>query len=141
MCLASLFATVDMLPSSTLVQALTQRVDSVTQLDVLLLVYAGGLRQWSAPDVAGELRIGADWAEQHLEMLTKRGLLDRDQAQYVPRRNPDLVPAVEELARLYRTHPVSVITAIYKSEKRLEDFAEAFRIRKPPAPRKEPDHG
>jgi hypothetical protein len=114
---------------SYLVQALTQRIDSVTQLDVLLLV-ASAARGWSAPEVASELRIGPDWAGQHLDMLARRGLLAHDQAGYALTRHPQLAPAVEELGRLYRTHPVAIITAIYKSEKRLEDFADAFRLRK-----------
>ncbi len=129
----------DEAPLSVLVQALTQRVDSVTQLDVLLLVYAGRGRVWSAPDVAIELRIGADWAQQHLDALARRGLLARDHTRYVPTPQPDLGPAVGELARLYRTHPVSIITAIYRPDKRLEDFAAAFRIRK--APPSGPDAG
>jgi hypothetical protein len=126
---------------SQLVQALTQRIDSVTQLDVLLMVFSAG-RLVSASEVALELRIGADWAEQHLDVLARRGLLARDDAQYGLTPHPQLAPAVGELATLYRTHPVAVITAIYKSEKRLEDFADAFRLRKPSgSARPEADHG
>lgn len=116
---------------SQFVQALTQRIDSVTQLDVLLLIHASR-RDWSADTIALELRIGPDWARLHLEMLTHRGLLMREHARYALTPHPDLAPAVDELATLYRTHPVAVITAIYKSEKRLENFADAFRLRKPP---------
>jgi hypothetical protein len=114
---------------------LAAHVGSVTTLDVLLLMHRDGRRLWTASEVAAELRIGADWAEEQLILLVRGSLVSRSAAGYAyAPQQPDAARAVDELARAYRTHPVSVVAAIYsKPDRRLQSFADAFRLRKDPA--------
>ncbi|GMV27358.1 MAG: hypothetical protein AMXMBFR58_33890 [Phycisphaerae bacterium] len=124
------------------VDAITRRLDSVTQLDVLLLLHGSQQREWSPQEVATELRIGAQWAEQYLRVLCARGLIVSEQAGYRYVARPDLEQPMQELTRLYRTHPVGIIAAIYRPNKQLEEFADAFRIRRPTSgDDKGPSHG
>lgn len=113
-----------------LVDAITRRLDSVTQLDVLLLLYGSRQRTWSPEEVASELRIGAQWAGQYLRVLCDRGLIASEASGYRYDSRPELEAPMQELTRLYRTHPVGIIAAIYRPNKQLEDFADAFRIRR-----------
>jgi predicted ArsR family transcriptional regulator len=111
------------------------RIDSVVQLEVLLLLYGDASRTWTAADLARELRIDARAAEQQLDLLCSRALLSCTAAsprtyQYV-RRSPADDAAIEGLQRAYADRRVTVIGLIYsKPTDPLRSFADAFRIRK-----------
>jgi predicted ArsR family transcriptional regulator len=112
-------------------------IDSVAQLEVLLLLYGDTSRTWTAEDLARELRIDPRAAEQQLDLLCARGLLTCSDApprvyQYVSRPGA-LDNAVGGLQRAYADRRVTVIGAIYsKPTDPLRRFADAFRIRKDP---------
>jgi hypothetical protein len=117
--------------SQLVLSLLTDRVASVTQLDALLLVHSDPQRLWTAADVAADLRIGVPWAEDQLAHLARGTLVVRDHSGYRSSADPQTSGAVAELAAAYRTHPVAVVAAIYaKPDRRLQNFADAFRLRK-----------
>lgn len=114
---------------------IVELIDSVVQLEVLLLLHSDPDRAWSSDQLARELRIDARAAEQQLAILCSRGLLRcPEQApqsyQYAP-RSPALHQAVGGLQRAYTDRRVTVIGMIYsKPTDALRSFADAFRIRK-----------
>lgn len=124
------------------------RIDSVTQLDILLLIHRNPGRPWTGRAVAAELRIGDLWAEEQLSLLCRRGLLHREapggaatavagggteNVGYRVAPDAETADAVNELARTYQTHPVAVVAAIYaRPDRTLRNFADAFRLRKDP---------
>ena len=117
------------------VQALlSEQVDTVAQLELLLFMYHHRHRAWSAQETATEGRSSPEWARQQLALLAKRGLVHRTDHgyQYVPR--PELDRAVTDLAQAYRVFPVTVIGAIYARrrpvDQNMQNFAEAFRLRR-----------
>lgn len=118
------------------VQALiADQIDSVVQLEVLLLLHADPARSWQPAEVAKELRIEANSSRDQLDQLCGRGLLVCDDAtprnyRYAP-RTPELERAVPALARAYAERRVTVINLIYsKPADALRSFADAFRIRR-----------
>lgn len=123
---------VDPIPDS--VRAFLEgRIDSVTQLDMLLLVHRTAGQLWTAQAVAAELRIGEAWAEEQLSLLARRDLLEREGSGYRFASAGEFSAAVDELARAYHTHPVAVVAAIYaRPDRNLRNFADAFRLRKEP---------
>jgi hypothetical protein len=118
---------------------IAEHIDSVAQLEALLLIQATG-GAWDAERLGRELRINRDWAASQLQHLCAHGLLDCDKPvsganyTYAP-RTPELARAVEGLAQAYAERRVSVIGLIFsKPMDKLRSFADAFRLRKDPPP-------
>jgi hypothetical protein len=111
----------------------TQFMESVEQLEVLLLLRRSPERAWSAGEVARELYSHPTSVIQRLELLLGQGLLrEHGQGcfQYAP-RSSDLDRTVGVLAELYRERRVAIITLIAsKPLENVKAFADAFRIRK-----------
>ena len=116
---------------------IVDRIDSVVQLELLLLLQASAGRAWTAPEVAQQLRIEPSWAAGQLGELAARGLAApgdaagaSDAFRYAP-APPSLDATVVQLARDYAERRVTVITMIFsKPLDKLRTFADAFRIRK-----------
>ena len=114
---------------------IVERIDSVVQLEVLLLLKSEAQRAWAAADVAQQLRIEPQWAAGQLEELASRGLLGvagepPGGYRYAP-ATPGLDAAVGQLERDYAERRVTVITLIFsKPVDKLRTFADAFRLRK-----------
>lgn len=108
---------------------------SVAALEVLLLVYRRSGHALSGDQVAEELRIDPEWACAELSRLTEQGLLEEGDAdpavfRFAPSRPAD-AGVVDELARRFATHRVSIITLIFsRPNDSIGSFADAFKIRK-----------
>jgi hypothetical protein len=116
-------------------QFVVDQVDSVMQLELMLLLQAERARQWSGGDVAAELRIDAAWVGSQLDELCRRRILvchaGAGQTYQFGPADPAIARAIETLAALYATHRVSIISMIFsKPVDRLRNFADAFRLRK-----------
>jgi hypothetical protein len=108
-------------------------IDSVAQLEILLLMRRDAARPWSPDAIAAELRMDALGMREQLEALRGRGLISAGPEGYVYAQGGELAGAVDELAAVYTQYPVAVITAIYsKPAPDLKNFADAFRLRRSP---------
>ena len=112
-----------------------QHINSVEQLEILLLLRQQPGRAWSADAVARELRIASESAGERLEDMASARLLLRqgvrpEEYRYAP-ETMKLDDAVRGLATGYATRRVTVINLIYsKPIDRIRTFADAFRLRK-----------
>jgi hypothetical protein len=112
-------------------------IESVLQLEVLLLLHAQAPRPWTAAELAQELRIDAAWVAGQLASLADAGVLaataaggNAPQYRYEPRA-AELDRAVAGLAREYAARRVTVIGLIFsKPVDKIRSFADAFRLRK-----------
>ena len=110
-------------------------IDSVVQLEILLLLHAGAGAEFSADDVARQLRIDPAWAGPQLAELCARGTLvctpgTPARYRYEP-RTPELHQTISDLAQLYATHRVTLTTLIFsKPPGPLRSFSDAFRFRR-----------
>lgn len=112
---------------------LYQHIDSVEQLEVLLLVRRSPGRSWSPADVARDLYSHPTSIAQRFSSLLGAGLL-RESApgffQYAP-RSAELDQTVGRLDEVYRERRVAVISLIAsKPIENVKAFSDAFRIRK-----------
>ena len=109
----------------------SQRIESVAQLDLLLFLHGQRDRVWSAAQISAELRISPDWTSAQLDRLADRGFLKREGGGFSFSAG-DLDAAVGDLAKAYRAFPVTVVGAIYppgaKENEGLKRFADAFRL-------------
>jgi hypothetical protein len=115
-------------------QLIIDHIDSVMQLEVLLLIAAQPQRAWSAKDLADLLRIDPAWVDSQLRAMAAGGLVaqqpDPAAFRFEP-RSAELSQAVDELAKTYADRRVTVIGLIFaKPLDKIRSFADAFRIRK-----------
>ncbi len=115
---------------------LVRHIDSVDDLEVLLLTHGNAAVAWSAGSIAQALRIAEGSAAARLARLTEHGLLTETQEgaslryQFAADR-PTIQHAVSALAQAYRERRVAVITKIYsKPNDQIRTFADAFKLRR-----------
>ncbi len=114
---------------------LEERIHSVAQLELLLLLKSDPGKAWAAPDASRTLAVPLEMAATHLSELQVAGLLSasggsQPSFRYQP-ASSDLEHLVESLATVYQERRVSVITLIYsKPVDKVRTFADAFRFRK-----------
>jgi hypothetical protein len=116
---------------------IADHIESVMQLEVLLLLSGRPDRPWTAAEAAQEMRIEAGWVEAQLKSMLVKGLLETagapSQYRYAP-RTPELAKAVADLAKAYADRRVSVISLIFSHPlDKIRSFADAFRLRKDPS--------
>jgi hypothetical protein len=112
-----------------------RHIQSVSQLELLLLLRTAPDQTWSAEQIAREMRVELVWAQAQLVSFCERGLVERlgegsTEFRYRP-RTPELEKAVTELARAAVLHRVRLIELIYsRPSDHLRAFADAFKLRK-----------
>jgi predicted ArsR family transcriptional regulator len=114
---------------------ITDHVDSVGQLEVLLLTQRDAQKEWTAEEVSQELRTNPSWAKEQLADLCAHGLLaSREPDHPIYRFDPksqEMREIVSELANAYSVRRMTVISLIYnKPTTKLQVFADAFKFRK-----------
>lgn len=107
-------------------------IESVEQLEVLLLLRATPDKEWTAKEVArarvSQEASAADW----LEKMEARGLLSSRGESYRYSPPADAAETIERLAHSYAGYRVAVIGLIFsKPSERVTLFSDAFRIRRP----------
>lgn len=115
---------------------IADHINSVEQLEVLLLLRGKANREWSAAEVAEEIRTSETSARSRLEDLAARGFLAqrrdgaRDVYQYAPLSNT-LRDQVDRLDHAYAERRFTVIDLIFsKPIDKLRLYADAFRFRR-----------
>jgi len=105
-------------------------VDSVGELEGLLLLRASEARSWSVSQLAGRLYISEVEAGRVLHALHRRSLLSREGANYRYAPEGVLRSHVDMLAEAYPQFLIPITNLIHgKPRASLRDFADAFRIR------------
>ena len=112
---------------------LNQNIESVEQLEVLLLLWRTPERGWTTDGVATAVYSHPSSVVRRLAMLLGQGLLrEREPGcyQYAP-HTADLHETVTRLDQVYRERRVAVITLIAsKPIENVRAFSDAFRIRR-----------
>jgi hypothetical protein len=116
-------------------QLLARYIRSVEQLEVLLLFAGQSSRAWTATDVYEVIRSSRTSIADRLQAFTNDGFLAEERGsppsyRYAP-KSDDVRRAVEETARVYQTHRIRVIEAIFAPVvDPVQSFADAFKLRK-----------
>ncbi|HYC33835.1 MAG TPA: hypothetical protein VEB59_16210 [Gemmatimonadales bacterium] len=112
---------------------LYHNIDSVEQLEVLLLLRRAADRGWTAEEVARELYSHPSSVLHRMSSLAGRGLLRELEPacfRYAP-RSAELHDTVRAVAEAYRERRVAVITLIAsKPIENVRAFSDAFRLRR-----------
>ncbi len=115
---------------------LSSNVDSIEQLEVLLLVAGKPETTWTADEVATALNLPVPSAARQLDTLCARNLLDvrLGSQRLVYQWNPgtaELSAGAELLRQEYRTNRLAVLSWIVEgAPEPMRTFADAFVIKK-----------
>lgn len=113
---------------------LARHINSVEQLEILLVLRRRPEVGWTATEVAEELRTSESSARTRLRDLSARGFVETVSSSETFRYAPSsawLKGAVDQLADLYAERPYRVIDLIFaKPIDDLRVYADAFRYRK-----------
>lgn len=113
---------------------ITDRIDSVEQLEILLLLREGPEREWTAEAVGQAIYTSPLSAHLRLTGLQTCSLVScqgNPSVYRYQRGTPETEAIIDRLRELYRERRVSVIGAIYsRSRGPAQAFADAFKFRK-----------
>jgi hypothetical protein len=114
---------------------ITEHINSLEQLEILLLLHRHRQQEWTAQDVSQELRLSPTSAAMRLADLERRGLLTVRESSdlfyycYQPQKS-DFEPTVDGLAELYPDYRFTIINLIFsKPLDKVQTFADAFKFR------------
>jgi hypothetical protein len=110
---------------------LLKHIDSVGQLEALLLLHRERERRWNAGEVARRLYTSEADASGILAHLCESGLIaaEGDAFQFAP-MTAEMAASVDNLAITYARHLIPVTNIIHSKPRRVREFANAFRLKK-----------
>jgi hypothetical protein len=113
---------------------LAEKIDSVPQLEALLLMWESPQRSWSEDELAGRIYVSRQVASLILQSLQRQQLVSVEPATAQYRYNAQWDPTGEiipEVAASYRRHLVPLATFIHsRASTAVREFARAFDLKK-----------
>jgi len=124
----------DLIPEE-IKQFLIENIDSIAELEGLLLLRGNPHELWSANSLAQRLYTTQEQIENVLERLKSLGFLamkeDDPTTFFYKPRSTGLAHTVDQIAEVYSKYLIAVTNLIHaKSEMRIQEFADAFKLRK-----------
>jgi hypothetical protein len=114
-----------------LVEFLMSHIDSIAQLEALLLLRRTPDVRWSAAEMAKRLYISEPDALQILTHLEMHDCLGRHDEKYMFQpRSEELSRMIELVAEYYATQLIPMTNLIHAKPRRIRQFADAFKLRK-----------
>ena len=116
-------------------QFILESIDSIAQLEALLLLRRSPNEEWGVQKVAKRLYISEQEATSLLARLSAEGLIALSDdnpplCRYQP-NSDDLALIMDRLADTYSKHLVPVTNLVHsKPRTRIREFADAFDLRK-----------
>ena len=121
--------------SEKLERFIATEIDSLEQLEILLLLSGNPQKWWSATTVYEVIKSSNQSVKDRLNEMADRGLLQKKSEGEVcyqfDSSNEDLREITAELRDAYKERSVKVVQAIYSNPPdAVREFARAFRLRK-----------
>jgi hypothetical protein len=120
----------DQIIADELADFIVGHIDTVAQLEALLLLRANPDKRWDAASTAGRLYINDREAQQVLARLCDQGLISRDDSAYRYAASADKATLVDRLADAYSRHLIPVTNIIHHKPSRIREFADAFKFKR-----------
>jgi hypothetical protein len=110
---------------------LASHIDSIAELEALLLVRESRDAVWDVQSLAKRLYIDEQQATEVLSQLGAHGFVegDADGCRYAP-ASQDLDRLAGLLADYYRRHLIPITELVHAKTRRIRQFADAFKLKK-----------
>jgi predicted ArsR family transcriptional regulator len=111
------------------------QIDSVPQMEALLLLWENRSKQWAENEIAARLYVSVDAVRNIMQELLRRRLVaastESPKRFWYETRPGDGDSLIEAVAATYRRDLVRVSTFIHtKASSAVRDFADAFKFKK-----------
>lgn len=116
---------------SNIINFLSEFIETVSQLELLLLIYENKSIEWTADSVSKALRTHPSMAAKQMDILFYKGILNKrlDTSYTYGPETQMLDETIVQLYSLYHVRPVAIVTFIYtKPDEKLKGFADAFKF-------------
>jgi hypothetical protein len=108
-----------------------QYIDSISQLEALLILRNDPSVAWRAQDLSKRIYVSPQRTTELLGRLLADGFAATDDGAYrFSCRSEDLRDKVERVAALYAANLIPVTNLIHAKPSRIREFADAFKLRK-----------
>ena len=107
-------------------------IRSIWGLELLFFLRAHKERAWAVKTLVRELRASEPAVRGSLGMFRAAGLVNDhpdNTVRYAP-LTPDVDRLVGQVAEIYATHPSMIAEEIYAPDSKIQQFADAFRLKK-----------
>jgi hypothetical protein len=116
-------------------QFIFEQIDSVEQLEVLLLLHSDRNKKWSVAEVMQTLKTNDTSVAKRLASLKAADLLeqcgtDPDLYRYSP-KTPEIDSTINALEDAYKVMRHRIFELIFSPMKKARNFADAFIVRGP----------
>jgi hypothetical protein len=112
-------------------QFILEQIDTVPQLEALLLLWNKRPRAWRLEELAAALYISPEETTAIVEPIERRLLIDRDDAGQYSYREGAHDPLVAAVDQTYRRELIRISRMIHsKAPSGVREFARAFNFRK-----------
>lgn len=109
---------------------LLSRIDSIAQLEALLLLYGERGRAWDCPEIARRLYISEATCTEVLTALSRHALVIKDGTSFrFNDQEPELAKTIQRLSEHYAKHLIPVTNLIHSKPRRIHEFAKAFKLK------------
>lgn len=106
-------------------------IDSIGQLEALLLLRAHAHEDWDVKQTAARLYASEPEVAEFLARLCADGLLACNEGLYrYACQSSDLQNMIDRLATAYARHLIPVTNMIHAKPRRIREFADAFKFRR-----------
>jgi hypothetical protein len=120
----------DELIPADLREFILRNIDSVAQIEALLLLRANPHEEWNVAKTAGRLYASEAEAAAVLARLCEDGLLTCQDDIYRYQPDDATRDMIDRLATTYAQHLIPVTNMIHAKPRRIREFADAFKFRK-----------
>jgi hypothetical protein len=107
-----------------------RNIDSIAQLEALLLLHANKGETWDVARTASRLYATEEEITEVLTHLCAAELLSNKDGLYRFDCDPAMQGLVDRLAEVYRRQLIPVTNTIHAKPRRIREFANAFKIRR-----------
>lgn len=120
----------DEIVARDLKEFIVAHIDSIAQLEALLLLRTNPDEPWDAAKAARRLYIGESEGHDALARLCAEGLLSQSEAGFrYAGLAAEKAQMVDRLAEAYAAHLIPVTNIIHQKPNRIREFADAFRFK------------
>jgi hypothetical protein len=110
-----------------------KRIDSIVQIEALLLIRSNPQEEWSAAQIAARVYVSEAEAADALERLCAADLLRSNDGKYrLDGISPQHAALIDQLLTVYKRHLIPVTNIVHSKSRRIDSFADAFIFRKGP---------
>jgi hypothetical protein len=108
-----------------------EEIDTVPQLEALLLLWKSRPRVWRLSDLAAALYVSTDATRNIVEPLERRNLIATNGAGEYSYRSSERDPLIDAVDRTYRRELIRISRMIHaKAPSAVREFARAFIFKK-----------